>query len=64
MITVLPEKKEDYTAIHEINRLGFGLESEANLVESLRKRADFIRELSLVAVEDRKVLWDIFLFTS
>jgi len=59
MITVQPEKKEDYTAIYEINRLGFGRESEANLVKSLRKRADFIRELSLVAVKDRKVLGHI-----
>ncbi len=49
----------DYAAIHEINRLGFGRESEANLIESLRKRADFIRELSLVVVKDRKVLGHI-----
>jgi predicted N-acetyltransferase YhbS len=51
MISVLPEKKEDYTSIYEINRLCFDRESEANLVESLRKRADFIRELSLCSGE-------------
>lgn len=59
MITVQPEREEDYTAIHEINALAFGQENEARLVENLRKRADFIPELSLVAVKDRRVLGHI-----
>jgi len=59
MITVQPEREEDYTAIHEINALAFGQENEARLVENLRKRTDFIPELSLVAVKDRRVLGHI-----
>ncbi len=59
MITVQPKKREDATAIHEINRLGFGRENEANLVENLRKHPDFIQQLSLVAVGDRRILGHI-----
>jgi putative acetyltransferase len=59
MIKIQPEKGEYYTAIHEINVLGFGLENEARLVENLRKSPDFIPELSLVAVKDKRVVGHI-----
>jgi len=56
MIKIQPEKGEYDTAIHEINVLGFGREDEARLVENLRKSPDFIPELSLVAVKDKRVI--------
>ena len=37
MITIQPEKEEDYTAIHEINVLAFGRENEARLVKKIRE---------------------------
>jgi len=55
MITIRPETTEDYAAIREVNLLAFGQEDEARLVESLRQSADFIPELSLVAVEGGEV---------
>jgi putative acetyltransferase len=59
MIKIQPEKGEYDTAIHEINVLGFGREDEARLVENLRKSPDFIPELSLVAVKDKRVVGHI-----
>ena len=56
MITIQPEKKEDYTAIHEINVLAFGRENEARLVKKIRETPDFIPELSLVAIKKGKVV--------
>jgi putative acetyltransferase len=59
MMIVRPEREGDYAAIREINALAFGRENEARLVENLRRRADFIPELSLVAVKDRRRLGHI-----
>jgi len=54
-----PETVEHHAAIHEVNLLAFGQEDEARLVESLRQSEDFIAELSLVAVEDGRVIGHI-----
>jgi putative acetyltransferase len=59
MITIRPETAEDYAAIAEVNRLAFGQEDEARLVEALRRSPDFIAELSLVAVEAGRVVGHI-----
>jgi len=59
MISILPETKEFYAAIHEINVLAFGRESEARLVENIRKSSDFIPELSLVAAKEGRVVGHI-----
>jgi putative acetyltransferase len=59
MITIQPEKEEYYTAIHELNVFAFGREDEAELVNKLRKSSDFVQELSLVAVKDKKVVGHI-----
>ena len=62
MLTVRPETKIDHAAIHEVNALAFGREDESRLVDALRRSADFIPEVSLVAVRDGHVVGHI-LFT-
>ncbi len=47
MINILPETRETYTIIHEVNVLAFGQENEARLVDNLRKSRSFHRQLSL-----------------
>jgi putative acetyltransferase len=59
LITIRPERQEDYTAIGEVNRVAFGRETEARLVENLRRSSNFIPELSLVAVKDGSVVGHI-----
>lgn len=56
------EDKEDFPAVFEVNRLAFGQDSEARLVEQLRHSEAFVPELSLVAVGDNSVIGHI-LFT-
>jgi putative acetyltransferase len=50
MIPVRAERKEDIGDIHMLNRLAFGQEDEAVLVQRIRESLGFIPELSLVAV--------------
>jgi putative acetyltransferase len=59
MITVQPEGKGHYTAIHEINTLAFGRENEAELIKKLRESTNFIPELSLVAVINERAVGHI-----
>lgn len=59
MIFVRSEKPEDYQKIYEINKVAFGGEVEAQLVNNLRKTKGFIPELSLVAEKDGKVVGHI-----
>jgi putative acetyltransferase len=59
MLTVRPEKRVDYPAIHKVNLLAFKREVEARLVEAIRRSADFVPELSLVAVKDGQVVGHI-----
>lgn len=56
------ENTEDFPAVFEVNRLAFGQDSEARLVERLRESAAFVPELSLVAVREKRVIGHI-LFT-
>ena len=58
-ISIRPEREEDYAAIGEINRVAFGRENEARLVQNLRRSPNFIPELSLVAVKDGSVVGHI-----
>ena len=52
MITIRPEKAEDFQNIADINRIAFGRDIESGIVEKIRHSENFIPELSLVAIKD------------
>jgi putative acetyltransferase len=57
MTTIRPETPADFAAIHEVNRLAFGQEAEAELVDGLRD-GGFVR-LSLVAEVEGQIVGHI-----
>ena len=59
IMIIRAERKEDIEDIHLVNRLAFGQEDEAVLVERIRESSGFIPELSLVAVKDSQVIGHI-----
>jgi len=59
---IRPERPEDRDAVFEVNRLAFGQENEARLVDALRQSSAFIPQLSLVALDRSEVVGHI-LFT-
>ncbi len=59
MVVVRSEEPSDYQKIYEINKIAFGGEVEARLVNNLRKTKGFIPQLSLVAEKDGKVVGHI-----
>lgn len=61
-LIVRAELAEDSALIREVNRLAFGRDSEAELVDALRDSPSWIPELSLVALLDGEVAGHI-LFT-
>lgn len=62
-IVIRKEKPEDYALVYELNEKAFGQNSEAKLVEALRKNKDvFVPELSLIALCKGEVMGHI-LFT-
>lgn len=61
-IEIRVEKSSDMKEIFEVNKVAFGSESEAKLVELLRSSESFIPQLSLVAVFNEKIIGHI-LFT-
>lgn len=56
------ERVEDRQQVHDLLVEAFGQKDEAELVENLRKCEEFVPELSIVGVEDDKVIGHI-LFT-
>ena len=58
MIKVREERVEDYKAVREINNSAFGQPEEGRIVDKLREACEEI--ISLVAVEDEKVVGHIF----
>jgi putative acetyltransferase len=58
-LAIRSETAADYAAIHEVNVLAFGRDNEARLVEVIRASAEFIPELSLVAVDGESVVGNI-----
>ncbi len=61
-IRIRKEKINDYSDVYTINKLAFGEEEEAKLVEMLRHSSAFVPELSLVAIIDNNIVGHI-LFT-
>lgn len=55
-VQVRQERINEIREIYEINRLAFGQESEARLVNLLRKSEAFIPELSMVAKTSNKLV--------
>ena len=62
VVTIRPEQPTDHEQVFQVNQLAFGQPDEARLVQALRRSPAFIPELSLVAVEDERVVGHI-LFT-
>jgi len=58
-VEIKPERPEDYADIYELNRAAFGEEGESILVEKIRRSADFIPGLSLVAIHDGRIVGHI-----
>lgn len=62
-ILVRPETKDDFPNIFEVNRLAFGRDGEAKLVDALRQNPEaYIPELSIVATKNNEIVGHI-LFT-
>ena len=62
-IILRQEINEDFSEVFKINHLAFGQDSEAKLVDALRKNETaFVPELSIVATKDNQIVGHI-LFT-
>ncbi|MBU7584563.1 MAG: N-acetyltransferase [Nostoc sp. TH1S01] len=59
MVNIRRETLADYPAIAEVNRLAFGQENEANLIDKIRHSDRYIPELSLVAEIDNLIVGQI-----
>jgi putative acetyltransferase len=56
---IRPEMPDDHAAVYEVNRLAFGQDNEAELVNRLRQSPDHVPELSLVATVAGEVVGHI-----
>lgn len=62
-ITLRQEKQADFADVFELNKIAFGQENEAKLVDALRNNPTaFVPELSIVATENNRIVGHI-LFT-
>ena len=61
-VEIREEQKRDYNAVFELNKLAFGQENEAKLVNLLRESSAYVPGLSMVATLDNKIVGHI-LFT-
>jgi putative acetyltransferase len=55
-ISIRPEHQTDIDEIYELNKLVFGQENEARLVDHVRQGPNFIPQLSLVAFSDDNLI--------
>ena len=62
MLGIRAETAADFPAVREVNRLAFGRDAEAGLVDALRATDGYIPSLSRVAVVDGRIVGHI-LFT-
>lgn len=60
-LIIRPETPEDYPAIAEVNRLAFGQDNEAQLVEAIRASDRFVLGLSLVAEQAGAIVGHVLL---
>ncbi|MBX2922219.1 MAG: N-acetyltransferase [Chitinophagaceae bacterium] len=58
-VKIRQETQDDFNVVFEVNKLTFGQENEAKLVELLRQSNAFVAELSLVATVDNKIIGHI-----
>jgi len=61
-VVIRQEVQADFSDVYDLNKIAFGQDIEANLVDLLRKSNAFIPNLSLVATIDNKIVGHI-LFT-
>jgi putative acetyltransferase len=61
-IVIRKEISLDYEAIKEVNNLAFNQKQEGELIENLRKKPEFVSELSLVAIHMNKIIGHILFF--
>lgn len=59
IITVRPEQQADIDDIYELNKLAFGQDNEARLVDLLRSAPGYVPGLSLVATAENELLGHI-----
>ena len=59
IITVRPEQQADIDDIYELNKLAFGQENEARLVDLLRSGEGYVPGLSIVAAADNALVGHI-----
>ncbi|THU41944.1 N-acetyltransferase [Niastella caeni] len=55
-ISIRPEQPADIDEIYELNKLVFGQDNEAKLVDHVRQGSNFIPQLSLVAFSDDELI--------
>ena len=58
-IEIRKELPQDYQEVHAVHKEAFGQEDEAFLVERIRESANHQTELSLVAIEDSRIVGHI-----
>jgi putative acetyltransferase len=61
-IFIRKETPADFESIKEVNNLAFHQIQEGELIENLRKKAEFVPELSLVAIHKNKIVGHILYF--
>jgi len=62
-VVIRPEVPEDYDEVYQVNKSAFEGEGEAKLVDKLRKTKNYIPEVSLVALVEKKIVGHILFST-